>query len=253
MSDEENYAYIASTNKGVYIVDLSNFQSPQVISFAYLMYAYGCQIANNYLFIADLLQGLVTYDVKDKFNPQMISVTAFAYNDLKPSYQFILLYPDFNYVFCASYGFILTYQITNIKKPQLLPLLQDFVQAPRSNTLRYDSSKRFIALANHIQGVSILDISNVEGQFIRFVSNPKLSVCDVAFAQNSKALFVLDSYNGVYYADTSILFDDLQPVKLDLVYEQIIPFTNYQFTSMKISFDRMFLYIRFRSLGIKIY
>ncbi|KAL4459830.1 hypothetical protein ABPG74_003356 [Tetrahymena malaccensis] len=253
ISDEENYAYITSTQKGVYVIDLSNLQNPQVISTAYSMYAYGCQVAKNYLFIADLQQGLVIYDVKDKFSPQLISISSLTQNDLQPSFQFVLVSQDLNYVFCASYGFILTYQITNIEKPQLLQLPKDFVQAPLSYTLRYDSSKRFIALANHISGVTILDISNVEGQYIRSVSNPKLQVCDVAFSQNSIALFVLDSFSGLYYADTSILIDDLQPGKLDLVYEQIVPFTDYQFTSMQISFDRQFLFIAFRSLGIKIY
>ncbi|KAL4506672.1 hypothetical protein ABPG72_000243 [Tetrahymena utriculariae] len=247
------YAFVASTNNGVHIVDLHNYYLPEIVSLAPSEYAQGCKVSNNILFIADQKQGLVIYNVSDKLKPKLISITAFTQNSFKPSYQYVLLSSDQKYIFCLSYGFVLTYDITDLMNPKILPFPLDFAPAPNSYTLRYDSTKRFIAIANHISGITILDISNINQQYIRCISNPNFITWDVAFTPDQKAFYVLDAYFGLYYADPSILYDNSQKGRVSLSFTLVIPVTDSLVMAMEISQDGSLLFIGHRSTGIKIY
>ncbi|EAR90814.2 transmembrane protein, putative (macronuclear) [Tetrahymena thermophila SB210] len=258
-SDDGLYAFVASTyhgqitDHGVHIVDLHNYYIPQIVSVAPSQYAQGCKVSNNILFIADQKQGLVIYNVSDKQNPKLISVTAYTQNSFKPSYQYVLLSSDQKYIFCLSYGFVLTYDITDLANPQILPFPLDFTLAPNSYTLRFDPTMRFIAIANHISGVTILDISNINQQYIRCIQNPSFVTWDVAFTPDKKAFYALDAYFGLFYADPSILYDDSQKGKVSLSFTLVIPVTDSLVMTMEISQDGSLLFIGHRSTGIKIY
>ncbi|EAR90815.2 transmembrane protein, putative (macronuclear) [Tetrahymena thermophila SB210] len=253
VSDDGLYAFVTSTYHGVHIVDLQNYYIPQIVSVAPSQYAQACKVSNNILFIADQKQGLVIYNVSDKQNPKLISITAFTQNSFKPSYQYVLLSFDQKYIFCLSYGFVLTYDITDLASPQILSFPLDFALAPNSYTLRYDPSKRFIAVANHISGLTILDISNINQQYIRCIQNPSFVIWDVAFTPDQKAFYALDAYFGLYYADPSILYDDSQKGKVSLSFTLVIPAPDSLVMTMEISQDGSLLFIGHRSTGIKIY
>ncbi|KAL4459827.1 hypothetical protein ABPG74_003353 [Tetrahymena malaccensis] len=252
-SDDGLYAFVASTYNGVHIIDLHNYYIPQIISLAPSNYAQGCKVNNNILFIADQKQGLVIYNVTDKQIPKLISITAFTQNPFKPSYQYVLLSTNQKYIFCLTYGFVLTYDITDLTNPNIQPFPLDFVPAPNSYTLRYDPTKRFIAIANHISGVTILDISNINQQYIRCIQNPAFVIWDVAFTPDKRAFYALDAYFGLYYADPSILYDDSLKGKVSLSFTLIIPVTDSLVMTMEISQDGSLLFIGHRSTGIKIY
>ncbi|KAL4459831.1 hypothetical protein ABPG74_003357 [Tetrahymena malaccensis] len=253
ISEDEKYAFVASTYAGIHVIDLSNIYIPKVISVAQSQYAQACAERNNYLFVADQLEGLVIHNITDKQNPKRITSVSYTENGFKASYQFVLLSLDSQYVFALSYGFVFTFQITDITKPKLLPFPVDFTFAPNCYTLRFDKSKRFIAIANHISGVTILDISDIQKQYIRASSNPKFVIWDVAFTPDSKAFYALDAYNGLYFADPSILFDNTQQGRVSLKYELVLQNPDSLVLSMIITDDGSHMLIGHRSTGIRVY
>ncbi|EAR90818.3 MFS transporter, putative (macronuclear) [Tetrahymena thermophila SB210] len=253
ISEDEQYAFVASTYAGIHVIDLSNIYIPKVISVAQSSYAQACAERNNYLFVADQQEGLIIHNITDKQNPKRIATASYTENGFKASYQFVLLSPDFQFVFALSYGFVFTFQITDITKPRLLPFPLDFTFAPNCYTLRFDKSKRFIAIANHISGVTVLDISNIQKQYIRASSNPKFVIWDVAFTPDSKAFYALDAYNGLYYADPSVLYDNSQQGKVSLNYDLVLQNTDSLVLSMIITDDGSHMLIGHRSTGIKVY
>ncbi|KAL4506663.1 hypothetical protein ABPG72_000234 [Tetrahymena utriculariae] len=253
ISEDEKYAFVASTYAGIHIIDLSNIYIPKIISVAQSSYAQACAEKNNYLFVADQQEGLVIHNITDKSNPKRITSVSYTENGFKASYQFVLLSPDSQYVFVLSYGFVFTFQITDITNPNLLPFPIDFTFAPNCYTLRFDKSKRFIAIANHILGVTILDISNIQKQYIRASSNPKFVIWDVTFTPDSKAFYALDAYNGLYFADPTVLFDDSKQGRVSLNYELVMQNTDSLVLSMIITEDGSHMLIGHRSTGIKVY
>lgn len=73
------------------------------------------------------------------------------------------------------------------------------------------------------------------------------------FTSDKKALFSVDTYYGLYYADPSPLYDSNLKGKVNLVYEKIELILNSLSLTLCISPDENNLIIGFRSTGIKIF
>lgn len=71
---DENYAYISSSENGIFIFDISNPYSPQLISNFKNSNYFLCSEVKNDILYAGVKYGLLTLDISEKSSPQVINV-----------------------------------------------------------------------------------------------------------------------------------------------------------------------------------
>ncbi|MGY4687731.1 hypothetical protein X927_09215 [Petrotoga mexicana DSM 14811] len=70
---EDNYAYVADSDNGLTIVDVSNPIEPKVVGHYFTGWAESVYIKDNYAYAANYLNGLVILDVSNSENPTLVA------------------------------------------------------------------------------------------------------------------------------------------------------------------------------------
>lgn len=121
LNEEKNLLAISSRENGVFLVDISNKQSPKIISSMRSMgLATGISLSDNYCFVCCRRQGVEIYDISNPYSPVYCGR---AYDDGEEYYD---CFVEGNMLYVTSWAEkeVTIYNLENINNPELLNCFQ---------------------------------------------------------------------------------------------------------------------------------
>ncbi len=145
-----NYAYLASYEGGLRIVDITNPTSPNEIGFFnQFYYSVDVEISGNYAYVADLDNGLLILDISNPFLPTLVS-------------RFDPHSATFNLAISGNYAYLLLasgkLKIIDISNPQAPQEIEQFICNGYIQDIKVYGNYAYLACKEY--GLKILDISN---------------------------------------------------------------------------------------------
>jgi len=148
----DNYAYVADSESGLKVVDISNLTAPVVVgSVDTDGIAYSVQVVGNYAYVADYDAGLTIINISDPEHP-IISSTI-ATNDKAHGLDI-----SGNYAYVANYDSGLT--IIDISDPVHPSLAGSISTDGRAYGVTVEGNYAYVVNADVPNGLKIFDISN---------------------------------------------------------------------------------------------
>ncbi|KAL4506674.1 hypothetical protein ABPG72_000245 [Tetrahymena utriculariae] len=247
LSEDNQYAFISAREGGVYIISLANMLQTTIIGNIAALQAQYLQVKKNILFIGDLLDGVVIYDISTIQSPVLLSKW-----QLYLHIQALEVTSDSNYLFALGNGIVFCIDVSDLKNPKTIS--KNGIPSGESYRLRLSLDETHICVSNALAGIQIIDIRQKQQIIIRVNQNPAFVFWDCLFTPDQTAIYSVDAYYGLFYANTQSIFNQqigsINVITLNFVNIYLTPQVQQ---SIAITSDGLFLILGQRSIGLVLF